>query len=288
MWEVALTTHESYQVDLVRRVCHYIDANVDCTLTLDALSEHVNMSPFHLQRTFKRMTGVTPRQYADARRLKHFKARLRQQDNVTDALYDAGYSSSSRVYERAPEHLGMTPAVYSKGGAGMHIFYTIVECPLGYLLIGRTERGLCAVHVGRNEEELEQALLNEYPFATLERHHSYLYDWVTQFIAHVNGWLPHLELPMDIRATAFQRRVWEELRKIPYGETRTYQQIAEAIGQPKAASAVAKACAENPLALIIPCHRVSREDGEVTTFYSEREIVAWERMLENEQEKAQK
>jgi AraC family transcriptional regulator of adaptative response/methylated-DNA-[protein]-cysteine methyltransferase len=204
---------------------------------------------------------MTPRQNAEACRLDRLKARLKEGDNVTTALYEAGYSSSSRLYEQAPERLGMTPATYRRGGAGARISYTIGDSPLGRLLVAATERGLCFVSLGDADAPLEGALAGEYPAAALERDDGRLGAWLGAIAHHLSGEQPQLDLPLDVRATAFQWRVWEALKAIPYGDTRTYRQIAEALGDRKAARAVGRACATNPVAVVIPCHRAVREDG---------------------------
>jgi len=249
--------------DLVQRVCHYIDRHLERPLTLATLSEAVNISPHHLQRTFKRIMGITPRQYAEARRLSGLKAQLKQGQTVTTALYETGYGSSSRLYEQVSTKLGMTPATYRRGGKGMHINYTLVDCPLGRLLVAITERGLCAISLGNSDAELVAALLEEYPAAEFYRDDINLSMWVHKLLDHLKGGQIHLDLPLDFQATAFQWRVWEELRAIPYGSTRSYSEIAKAIGHPKAVRAVARACATNPVSLVIPCHRVIREDGSL-------------------------
>jgi AraC family transcriptional regulator of adaptative response/methylated-DNA-[protein]-cysteine methyltransferase len=257
------------QVELVQRACRYIAEQLDGAPTLEDIGRTVGLSPHHLQRTFKRIMGITPRQYADACRLGQFKARLKEGDDVTTALYEAGYGSSSRLYEQAPARLGMTPATYRRGGLGAHIRYAIADSSLGRLLVAATERGVCFVSLGETDAELEAALAAEYPAATIagatsDEHSSAepgLHMWVDAILRHLIGQLPHLDLPIDIQATAFQWRVWEELRAIPYGDTRSYRAMAEALGQPTAARAVARACATNPVALVIPCHRVVGEDG---------------------------
>jgi AraC family transcriptional regulator of adaptative response/methylated-DNA-[protein]-cysteine methyltransferase len=254
--------HHQAPTELVRRVCQYIEANLDRPLTLAALGAEVKLSPYYVQRTFKRILKVTPRQYADAQRLAHLKGQLKNGQAVAGALYDAGYGSSSRVYERAAAHLGMTPATYRRGGQGMRIGYTVVACPLGRLLVAATERGLCAVSLGDDEGELEAALLDEYPAARIERDGAGLSRWVAALLKHLSGEQAELNLPLDVQATAFQRRVWEELRAIPYGTTRSYGEMARAVGRPTGARAVARACATNPVALVIPCHRVVREEGD--------------------------
>lgn len=251
------------QSELVKRICRAIEENLEEPVTLARLSAAVGVSPHHLQRTFKRLAGVTPRQYADARRMEALKTRLRQGQNVTRALYEAGYGSSSRLYERAPAKLGMTPATYRRGGRGMRISYTVVGSPLGRLLVARTERGLCSVNLGASNGPLETALRREFPQAGLRRDRNGLAQWVRAFLRHLEGRQPHLDLPLDVQGTAFQCRVWEELRHIPYGQTRSYGEVARALGRPEAARAVARACATNPVPLVVPCHRVVRGDGEL-------------------------
>jgi len=248
-------------VEVVQRVCRCIETHLEEPLTLAALSAQVGVSPYHLQRTFKRIMGITPRQYAEACRLDQFKARVKGGESVTSAMYSAGYGSSSRLYERAPTQLGMTPATYRRGGQGMHINYTIIDCSLGRLLVAATERGVCAVSLGDSDAALEAALLNEYPAAEIHHDGAAFSEWISPLLSYLNGQQPHLNLPLDVQATAFQWRVWETLRAIPYGRTRSYGEIAQAIGNPKAVRAVARACATNPVAVVIPCHRVVREDG---------------------------
>ena len=247
--------------ELVQRVCDYIERHLESPLTLDTLSKEVSMSPHHLQRVFKRIMGISPRQYTEARRLNSLKAQLKEGQTVTAALYETGYGSSSRLYEQTSVRLGMTPATYRRGGKGMQISYTLVDCPLGRLLIAVTERGLCAVSLGDSDAELVAALLDEYPAAEFHRDEVDLSLWVSSLLGLLNGEQIHLDLPLDLQATAFQWRVWEELRAIPYGSTRSYSEIAKAVGNPKAARAVARACATNRVSIVIPCHRVIREDG---------------------------
>jgi AraC family transcriptional regulator of adaptative response/methylated-DNA-[protein]-cysteine methyltransferase len=253
-------------VQVVRRICRYVEANLEEDLSLAALGTHAGLSPEHLQRTFKRVTGITPRQYADACRLGRLKTRLRERSTVTMALYEAGYGSSSRLYERAASQLGMTPATYKRGGQDMRLRYTVVASPLGRLLVAATERGISAVYLGDGDGPLEAALAKEYPAAEIRRDGSGLEAWVEEILKHLSGKQPHLDLPLDVRATAFQWRVWQELRAIPYGSTRTYTEIAEALGQPTAARAVARACATNPVSVVVPCHRVVREDGDLAGY----------------------
>ena len=227
------------------------------------------MSPYQLERAFRRFMGITPRQFADARRMKYLKKALRKGDNVTTALYEAGFGSSSRLYERAPTQLGMTPSTYRRGGAGMQIHHTTVDSPLGKLLLAATHQGVSALYLGKSRNQLQKELREEYPRAELinqGKTPAYLRGWLKQVLAHLKGQEPHLELPTDVQATAFQRRVWQQLRRIPYGTTRTYAQIARAIGQPSAIRAVARACATNPVSVIVPCHRVVRADGNLAGY----------------------
>ncbi|GCE26387.1 bifunctional transcriptional activator/DNA repair enzyme protein Ada [Dictyobacter alpinus] len=249
---------------IVQQVCTYINEHLEERLTLAQLGEEVHMSPYHLQRIFKHNTGITPRQYVDARRMEQFKARLREGEAITAAVYDAGYGSTSRLYERVPTHLGMTPNSYRQGGQDMQIAYTIVTSPLGQLLVAATSKGICAVSLGDNQEELEAGLQQEYAAAQIYQDGSQLQTWVNNILDYLEGersW-NQLNVPIDVQATAFQWRVWEMLRSIPVGETRSYGEIAQSLGDKKKARAVAQACANNPVALIIPCHRVVRGDGE--------------------------
>jgi AraC family transcriptional regulator of adaptative response/methylated-DNA-[protein]-cysteine methyltransferase len=250
----------SSEVRMVDRACRLIDDGEEQP-TLQRLAEKLRVSPHRLHRAFRKVAGVTPRQYAQAGRFGRLKANLQNGKPVTRALYDAGFGSSRAVYERAGDHLGMTPASYRKGGAGMEIAYTVVNCPLGRLLVAGTHKGVSAVSLGSSDGVLERSLHDEYPAADIRRGGAYLTEYVRAIVAHLRGRQPHLELPIDIQATAFRRRVWEQLRKIPYGETRTYGQIAAAVGEPSAARAVGQACGANPVAVVIPCHRAVRGDG---------------------------
>ncbi|MBA2524594.1 MAG: bifunctional DNA-binding transcriptional regulator/O6-methylguanine-DNA methyltransferase Ada [Pyrinomonadaceae bacterium] len=254
------TTSTDPQIEMVQRACRYIETQDETSATLADLGEHIGISAFHLQRVFKKVMGITPRQYADACRIGKFKTRVRESGSVAGAMYDAGFSSSSRLYEHAPSELGMTPATYGRGGRGATINYTITRSPLGQLLVAATERGVCAVKLGDLDEALLSDLIKEYPAAEIERMDPALQGSVELLLDYLAGKQPDLGLPLDIRATAFQWQVWEKLRAIPYGKTRSYAAVARTMGQPKAARAVARACASNPVALLIPCHRVIRED----------------------------
>lgn len=249
------------QLELVQRACRLLDdAREGDGVKLAELAQRVGVSAFHLQRTFKRVMGISPRQYVTARRFGNFKQLVREGESVTNALYDSGFNSSSRVYDQAAEELGMTPATYGRGGRGVKIDYAIAASPLGRLLVAMTERGVCAVRMGDTDAELEQDLRSEFPAAMIQRDDARLQETVTKVLSHLNDNKPHLDLPLDIRATAFQRQVWEKLRAIPYGETLSYAAVAKALGKPGAVRAVGRACATNPVALVIPCHRVVRED----------------------------
>lgn len=247
--------------DLVARARRLIEAHSDDRLSLAELGERLGVSPFHLQRVFKKRVGMSPRQYALARRLERFKTNIKEGQSVTDSIYEAGYGSSSRLYEQAGAQLGMTPATYRRGGKGAMIAYTLVDTRLGRLLIAATEDGVCSVAFGDDDAKLVEDLISEYPAAIVEPADDRLRTWVEALLAHLNGQSVKLDLPLDVRATVFQLRVWEALRKIPYGETRSYAEVATAIGRPTATRAVAQACASNPVALINPCHRVVRADG---------------------------
>jgi AraC family transcriptional regulator of adaptative response/methylated-DNA-[protein]-cysteine methyltransferase len=254
------------QVDAVRKACHYIDVHTEGTVTLAELGAAVGLSPHHFQRIFTRVMGISPRAYADARRLGRVKARLKAGDGVAGALYEAGYGSSSRLYERANGQLGMTPATYRRGGQGAAIRYTIARSPLGRLLVAATEKGVCMVCLGDRDDELEDELRREFPAAEIRRDNPALGTWVAALLRHLDGHEPRLELPLDVRATAFQWRVWQALRNIPYGEQRTYGEIAAVLGAPTAARAVGRACATNPVALVVPCHRAVGAQGSLTGY----------------------
>jgi AraC family transcriptional regulator, regulatory protein of adaptative response / methylated-DNA-[protein]-cysteine methyltransferase len=254
------------------RRCHPADApGADATVALVreacraiAAGEPLRSDTRRLARAFKRVLGITPRAYADARRVSHFKQELKRRKHVSLALYEAGYSSTSRVYEHTHEQLGMTPATYARGGTGIGIAYITVPTSLGRLLVAATERGVCRVALSDNDAALEAELIAEFPAArVVEDKSGKLHGWVTAILAYLDGREPDLDLPLDIRATAFQRRVWQELQKIPFGKTRSYAEVARLIGKPTATRAVAQACATNPVALLIPCHRVVREDGDL-------------------------
>jgi AraC family transcriptional regulator of adaptative response/methylated-DNA-[protein]-cysteine methyltransferase len=248
----------------VREATAFIDAHVDERITLSRLARETGVSAFHLQRVFRRELGVSPREYQQARRLDRLRAQLRRGKTVSRATYDAGFGSPSRVYEQAGARLGMTPAAYRRGANGIHIRFAIVSSPLGQLLVAATPNGVCAVSLGDSQAQLERRLRAEFPRAVIERDEDgSLAALAGKVLAHVRGEAPAHNLPLDVRGTAFQQQVWRALRSIPYGETRSYAQVAAAIGQPTATRAVARACATNPVAVVIPCHRVVRSDGSL-------------------------
>ncbi len=249
------------RADLVARVCAWLQEIQPRAANLQELSARFHLSPFHLQRVFKGETGISPRQYAASLRLEDFKCQLRRGQRITEAISAAGYSSSSRLYEQSDEKLGMTPSAYKKRGAGMTIFYSVAPCPLGQVLLGVTERGICKLSLGDCAAPLLADFESEFARAERVRDDSGLGYWLEQILAYLKGWQPNLDLPLDLRATAFQLKVWQQLQAIPVGETRSYSEIAAAIGQPTASRAVANACAKNPVALVIPCHRIIRRDG---------------------------
>ncbi|MBI3650341.1 MAG: bifunctional DNA-binding transcriptional regulator/O6-methylguanine-DNA methyltransferase Ada [Acidobacteria bacterium] len=260
------------QAELIQSVCRLIDLNLEEPPSLARLGQQTQISQFHLQRLFKKLMGITPREYSEARRNEKFKAEIQSGRSVTGAMYEAGYGSSSRLYEKAAVQMGMTPATYRKGGAGMLISFTIAPSPLGQLLVAATEKGLCAVRLGDDAEALVAGLRAEFHQAEIQQDTTaHLSAPLQTLLAYLAGQLPHPALPLDVQGTAFQKRVWEELRRIPVGETASYSEVAERIGQPTATRAVARACATNPVALVIPCHRVLRADGNLSGYRWGRE-----------------
>ena len=250
---------------LISRAFQILKANVDDIPTVDELARRLRVSTGHLQKTFKAILGLSPKEVTDMMRIENFKRSVRESD-VTTSLYDSGFGSSRSLYEKAGETLGMTPATYKKGGKGIAIGYTIADSRLGKLLVAATPRGICAVSFGDDEESLRRELEQEFFAAEIARDDTRLNDAVKAILKSLDGEKAILTLPLDLHATAFQMRVWSELRKIPYGETRTYAQVADAVGNPKAVRAVARACATNPVALVNPCHRVIGSDGRLAGY----------------------
>ncbi len=254
------------QLALVVRACQWLAESDAETLSLSHLGAALGVNPQHLQRVFTKHLGISPREFVETRRLANFKLLLQQGLGVTDALYEAGFGAASRLYEKTDGQLGMTPTIYRKGGAGRRIVYALAKCNLGWLLAAATERGLCAVTLGDTAESLAVNLRAEFPQAEIVLDETAMGLWLNALLRHLEGQEPHLDLPLDVRATAFQRRVWDELRRIPYGTTRSYSEIAAALDQPTAARAVARACATNPVALVTPCHRVVRGNGDLSGY----------------------
>jgi AraC family transcriptional regulator of adaptative response/methylated-DNA-[protein]-cysteine methyltransferase len=259
-------SEEHPQRRLLTTACNFIDAHLDETVKLDALGKVLGMSSFHAQRLFKKTLGITPRQYQHARRMERFREQLLTKGSVTDAVYGAGFSSSSRVYERATEDMGMTPTKFRDGGKGMSIRYGVGDSPLGKMLVGMTDHGICAVAFGELEYELADDLQARYSGAKLVRDDAGLGSTLRHVLSQMTEHPATQDLPLDVRATAFQLRVWQALKKIPRGETRSYAEVAREIGQPTAVRAVARACSMNPVAVVIPCHRVVGSDGKLTGY----------------------
>ena len=251
----------------IRKACGLISAHADQALPLKQIAAAVGMSPFHFQRTFKAGVGLTPKEFHEAERVKKLKSGLKSGSSVTEAIYDAGFGSSSRVYERADTRLGMTPLQDREGGRGLSISHATAKTPLGLLMIGATDRGICFLQFGESEKALEKQLVAEYPAAThapMPKAQAATFDaWMRALGDYLDGHRASLDLPLDVRGTAFQMRVWRYLQSIPYGEVQSYGEVARGIGQPKAVRAVASACAHNTIALAIPCHRVIRGNGEL-------------------------
>jgi AraC family transcriptional regulator, regulatory protein of adaptative response / methylated-DNA-[protein]-cysteine methyltransferase len=254
------------QSDAVKAICRYIEQHLDEPVTLERLGKAFRQSPFHLQRRFKAALGITPREYADSCRMRLLKRNLQAGDNVTRAMYDAGYGSSSRLYEKTASQLGMTPDKYRRGAIAASIRYACADSPLGRMLIAATDKGVCSIQFGRSDGELIEGLKREFPFAMRKPDEGGLHAWIEAVLSKMTGRELNAALPLDIRATAFQRRVWTYLQSIPFGATRSYGEVAKAIGQPSASRAVARACATNPVAVAIPCHRVVREDGGISGY----------------------
>lgn len=295
---------------MIEKVRTYIEANLDARIMLSRLARHVGVSTFHLQRTFKRETGLSPAQYAAARRAERFRQELKQGANVTRATYDAGYSSSSRLYAVSNAQLGMTPSAYRRGGRGMHVRYATADTAFGRLLVAATERGVCFVELGDDDPALEAGLAAEYPLATREHAPAEMGEWMSSVLATFDGSVPAhraqeadaarearraagkpgalaaraTAIPLDVKATDFKWRVWRALQEIPYGETRSYAEVAAAIGAPKAVRAVANACATNNAALVIPCHRVIGSNGTLTGY--RWGVDRKRRLLDHEREQA--
>jgi AraC family transcriptional regulator of adaptative response/methylated-DNA-[protein]-cysteine methyltransferase len=247
----------------VERARAIIDADLEASPTLDELAGEVGLSPYHLLRTFRKIVGLTPKKYRDARRLDAFKGKIRKGDTVLGAAFEAGFGSSRGIYARTSNGLGMTPGAYRRGGEGLRIGFTILDSALGTVLVAATDRGLCAVLLGETADELTASLTDEFPKATIERSDEKMSEWGAAVARYLDGEQEGLDLPLDTQGTEFQRRVWRALQEIPYGTTCSYGNVAAMIGDPAATRAVAGACAGNRVALVIPCHRVLRKEGAI-------------------------
>jgi len=247
---------------VIKKACTFIDKHEQLP-NLKDVAKHVGLSPTHFHRIFTKSLGITPRDYGDANRQNKFKQALHNGENITSALYAAGFGSSSRLYEFTHRYLGMTPKEYQQGGKKQTIWFTIVDCPLDLMLIATTEKGICFLGLGNNKNQMLKEFKREFPAAKLIEKEKKLRQWAQALINYLSGDKPWPILPYDIQATAFRRKVWDWLRTIPSGKTYTYSEVAKAIGQPRAARAVASACAKNPASLIIPCHRIVPKSGGI-------------------------
>ncbi|HYE26105.1 MAG TPA: bifunctional DNA-binding transcriptional regulator/O6-methylguanine-DNA methyltransferase Ada [Clostridia bacterium] len=252
--------------EAVERACEYIRAHADESVSLDQISQFAGMTKFHLIRVFRAALGVTPREYLRSIRNARMKNGLVVQDKVIDAIFDAGFSSTSRAYEQAAVGLGMTPSAYKAGGKGMRISYAVFESKIGHVLIACTERGVCAVRLGDSSEKLVRELATEFHSAALKHDPEALSPLFRKIESYLAGQSTGIDLPLDIRATAFQARVWQALRQTRPGDTLTYSELAQRLGTPRAVRAVARACATNPVALTVPCHRVIRRNGDLAGY----------------------
>ncbi|MGL4610433.1 MAG: bifunctional DNA-binding transcriptional regulator/O6-methylguanine-DNA methyltransferase Ada [Trueperaceae bacterium] len=254
------------QLEKVQAICKYIETHAEEDVGLEQLSQVFKLSTSHLQRVFTNLVGISPQAYAEAHRMKNIKAALQRGDDISGSVYEAGYGSASRLYSKAKDELGMTPKTYKQKGKDISIIYTVTESALGKMLVAATAKGICAVRLADTEKELVETLAGEFSNADLQRDDKGLTDYVNAIVANLEGELPHLDLPLDVKATAFQKRVWQELQKIPYGETRSYSEVAQALGQPSAVRAVARACATNSVGVVIPCHRVISANGSLSGY----------------------
>jgi AraC family transcriptional regulator of adaptative response/methylated-DNA-[protein]-cysteine methyltransferase len=258
-------SQQERHAELVRKACRMID-QADELPSLKDIAREVGVSPFYFHRVFKQISGVTPKGYADARRAARLQDGLGSSESVTNAIYDAGFNAPSRFYENATERLGMTPSVYRKGGADASIHFAVAQCSLGAILVATTEKGVCAITFGNDPDALLRDLQDRFPKAELVGGDAAFERLVARVVGFVEAPRQGLDLPLDIRGTAFQQRVWQALRAIPTGTTASYARIAAEIGAPAAVRAVAQACANNTLAVAIPCHRVVRSDGALSGY----------------------
>ncbi|MEH6404543.1 MAG: methylated-DNA--[protein]-cysteine S-methyltransferase [Sneathiella sp.] len=263
-----LTNVKDPILSLTRQVCRRIESHLDLQagdkLSLAVFAEESGYNEDYLARSFKKVMGISPFEYYDTLRNKKLKENLQKGESVSEAAYGAGFGSSSRLYEKANERLGMTPASYAKGGKGAEIAYSVVDCFLGRILVAGTRKGVCAVYFGDDDEKLLDELHLEFPKAEIAPEIGGMAEWtlkITDFLANKVSAVP--EIPLDMFGTAFQRRVWQELLKIAPGDTKTYKEVATSLGAEKSSRAVGRACATNPVSLIVPCHRVIGSDGKL-------------------------
>ena len=259
------TTKREQHAAAVTAACRIIEQSPTAP-RLEDLARRIGVSPYHFHRVFKEITGLTPREYAAAHREKRVRSGLARGAGVTEAIFDAGYNSSARFYEKAGETLGMTPTRFRAGGAGAEIRFAVGECSLGAILVASSERGVCAILIGDDPDALARDLQDRFPRASLVGGDGAFERLVARVVGFVEAPRLGLELPLDVRGTAFQKRVWQALSRIPSGRTVSYAELARRVGAPKAVRAVAGACAANPIAVAIPCHRVVRSDGSISGY----------------------
>jgi AraC family transcriptional regulator, regulatory protein of adaptative response / methylated-DNA-[protein]-cysteine methyltransferase len=274
------------QTAWLAQCCRILEESPDRNVSLGELARQAGVSVFHLQRTFRDRLGVSPREYQEALRIQRVKQGLTNGASITEAIYDAGFGSSSRFYEKATEHLGMSPFTFKRRGSGQAIRYTVFRSMLGASLIATTDLGVCSIAFGDSGKELEQTLREQFSEALLMRDDDALGNHRAALESYLAGDRTSLGLPLNVRATAFQQRVWKLLASIPYGETRSYTDIAVAMGSPQAVRAVARACASNPVAIAVPCHRVLRKEGDLAGYRWGLERK--QKLLENERRAAAK
>jgi AraC family transcriptional regulator, regulatory protein of adaptative response / methylated-DNA-[protein]-cysteine methyltransferase len=252
------------QIEMIIKVCELLETEDE--ITLEIIGERLKLNPNHLQKTFKEIIGVSPKKYVENLRLEKFKVEIKNGNDVVSSIYEAGYGSSRSLYENVSNKLGMTPKVYQKGGKGMKINFAVADCYLGKMLVARTEKGVCSVTFGDTGNFLREKLDEEFPNAEITGNNGELKEFVEEILLHLAGKNKLIDLPLDLQATAFQMQVWELLRNIPFGETLSYKQVAEKLGNPKAVRAVARACATNRIAVVIPCHRVIGTNGSLSGY----------------------
>lgn len=251
--------------ETVLKACRFIDTAATIP-SLNDIAEHVQLSPSHFHRLFSRVMGITPKQYASSRRTTRFRQNLHKETTISQAVYAAGYESASRCYESVKDTLGMTPTSFQNKGRGQTIQYACARCHLGWLVVAATDVGICLIEFGDSRQHIQELLQNRFSSAELIAGDEQFQQWVTYVVEFVKSPAASWNLPLDLQGTAFQRQVWQALQAIPPGETRTYTELAELIGRPRAVRAVASACAANKLAVVIPCHRVLRSDGSISGY----------------------